>query len=479
MGDRWIPTAVTIVLAAVLIRSGLARLNSLDTGIDLAGYSQALWLLAEGKMPEASLFGSDVHLLELHWAFIMYPLAALAVVFPPAELLIVVQGLALAAAVVPIWWLARRVANLRVGAATALIVAYSLHPATHRLGIEDFHPESLAVPALIAMAYFGATKRWIPYWVSIAIALACRADLGLAVALWGFVALGNRERSVGIWTLGVGLVWSLGLLLVLQPIVGDAGVTTGLFGYDGTTLGEVLVSTLRDPLALIGDLVARENVDLLVALLAPVIFLPLLSLRYLAPALPLAGLYLIADLPTEAAFAERSSMLLAFIMIAATYALNRLGNMGVDRVFLDVRVLSTLTAASVLLFVASSPISPYERPWGWGERSETDESIIEAIGVIQDDSAVRASPSALALLSGRPWLFALDTEREPSAAQAGFPDFTRAVLVVEEEIPERSSTDREEFERSMLNQGFDIAYDDRVNGVRLYSRQSAAAGLVP
>ncbi|MCP3988811.1 MAG: DUF2079 domain-containing protein [Actinomycetia bacterium] len=469
IGDRWIPTAVTILLAAVIIWSGLAKLTSLDTGIDLAAYSQSSWLLSEAKLPKASLFGTDVHLLELHWAFVMYPLSLLALVFPPAKVLIVVQGLALGLAVVPLWWLARRVAKLRIGGAAALIGAYALHPATHRLGTEDFHPEALAVPALIGMAYFGAAKRWVPYWACIAFALACRADLGLAVALWGFVVLGHRERSVGVWTLGVGLVWSLGLLLVVQPIVGEAGVASSLFGYDGTSLGEVVLSSVRDPVSLLQDLLARENITLVVGLLAPVIFLPLLSMRHLAPALPLAVLYLIADLPAEAAFAERSSMLLAFIMIATTYALNRLGNMGVDRVFLDVRVLSTLAAAATLFFVSSSPISPYELPWQWSRQDDTDAAIEEAIGLIGDDVAVRASPSALARLSERPWLFALDNGRPPSVAQAGFPDFTRAVLILEREIPPRADSEREEFDRGMAAQGFVLLYDE--DGVTLYSRQ--------
>ncbi|MDH3680583.1 MAG: DUF2079 domain-containing protein [Acidimicrobiia bacterium] len=478
VGDRWIPWTATAALAFVLVWTSLARVESLKTGIDLAGYSQALWLLGQGKMPQASLFGTEVHLLELHWSFILYPLGLLGLAFPPAKLLVVTQGLALAIGVLPLWWLARQVANLRVGAATALTMAYALHPVTHRLGTEDFHPEALAVPAIIGMAYFGATKRWIWYWMSIAVILACRADLGLAVALWGFVVLGHRERSVGVWTLGVGLVWSLGLLLVVQPIVGDTGVIAGRFGYDGTSLGEVVLSSMRDPVSLVQDLLARENITLVVGLLAPLIFLPLLSLRYLAPALPLGVIYLIADLPADAAFAERSSMLLAFMMIAATYALNRLGNMGVDRVFLDVRVLTTLAAASVLLFVASSPISPYERPWTWDELDETDRAAVAALDRLGPDIAVRASPSTLALLSERPWLFSLDPSREPSAAQAGFPDFTRAVLVVEREIPERSDVEREEFDRAMVNQGFELIVDDRDDGVALYSREgfSAATG---
>jgi uncharacterized membrane protein len=475
LGDRWIPTVVTGLLAFVIIQTSLAKLHSVDTGIDLAGYSQALWLLGQGKMPEASLFGGDVHLLELHWSFIMYPLAVLGLLFPAAQLLLVTQGLALAAAVLPLWRLARDVAALRVGAATCLIVAYALHPATHLLGTEDFHPESLSVPALIAMAYFGATKRWIPYWICIAVALACRADLGLVVAMWGFVVLGSRERTQGVWTMGVGLVWTLGLLLVLQPIVGEAGVASGLFTNDGSSLGEVVLSTVRDPLSLLSELLARDNILLIVGLLTPVIFLPLLSLRYVAPAVPLAVLYLSADLPAAGAFAGRGSMLLAIVMIAATYALNRLGTEGVDRVFLDGRVLSTLLAAAVLSFVASSPISPYERPWEWSRRDGTDEAVMEAIALLGPDVPVRASPSVLAQLAERPWVFALETGQEPSAAQAGFPDFTRAVLVVEREIPPRTESDREDFDRAMRTQGFRLLVDDRLNGVALYSRQLPAS----
>ncbi|MEL7209958.1 MAG: hypothetical protein AAGK32_17280, partial [Actinomycetota bacterium] len=198
------------------------------------------------------------------------------------------------------------------------------------------------------------------------------------------------------------------------------------------------------------------------------------SLRYLAPALPLGVLYLAADASDGPAFAVRSAMLLAFMAIAATYALNRLGNMGVDRVFLDVRILSTLIAASMLFFVADSDISPYERPWSWGERTPVDRAVVEAVDLIGDDVPVRASPAALTRLSDRDWVFALDPDREPVAAQAGFPAFTRAVIVVEDQIPPRTAGSRDDFDQGMAAQGFELLYDE--NGVALYSRQDAEAG---
>ena len=66
-GDRWIPVFVGVLLMLVLARLGLDRVAGYDAGVDLAGYSQAVWLIGEGYRPEASLFGTDVHLLELRW----------------------------------------------------------------------------------------------------------------------------------------------------------------------------------------------------------------------------------------------------------------------------------------------------------------------------------------------------------------------------------------------------------------------------
>lgn len=468
--DRWIPTAVAATLAFVVARLGLSRYEGLLAGNDLAAYVQSSWLLSEGYVPRASLFGTDVHLLELRWSFVMYVFGALARVVPVAKALIVAQALALGITVYPLWGLARRVAKLRVGAATALVLAYALHPVTHRLGIEDFHPETLAVPALVGVAYFGATKRWVWYWICFIGALACRADLGLALAPWGLLLLGDGERRAGLWSLGVGSLWTLALLLVGQPIIAQPGGAVGRSGYGGYSLGDMVLTSLRDPLAAMQGLVTQDHLVLLVGLLAPVIFLPLLSLRHLLPVLPLAGLLLYSDTLAPTPFAERAAVLLAFIMIAAVYALNRLGHMGVDRVFLDVRLLTTVVAASVLFFVATSISSPYEQPWTWSNRDATDDAIVEAVAMLDRDVPVRASPAALPLLAERPWLYQLDSDSTPSPANMGFPAFTRAVLVVEREIPERSEQEREAFDLGMQVQGFILEMDR--DGVMLYLRDS-------
>ncbi len=468
-GDRWIPLIIGGTLTAILIWINLAKVNALDAGSDLAGYTQGVWLVKEGYFPEASLFGDGVHILELHWSFILYPLALIGFIGPVAKGLVVTQSIAIGLAVFPLWRLARNVANLRIGAASALCAAYALHPATHRLATDDFHPEALAIPALIALAYFGARKRWFWYWVFVLVALSCRADLGLAVGLWGFVLLGDGERRAGLWTLGVGLMWGLGLLLVVQPLVGEAAVVGGQYGTYGDSLGEVVLNGVLNPIELLQNLASQPNTILIVGLLAPILFLPLLSLRHLLPAVPLGGLYLIADSGGSGSFAERNSLFLAFMFIAATYALNRLGSMGVSRVFIDARILTTLTAAAALSFIGSSPISFYDSPWTWSERDPVEQAIVDAAAMLAPGDAVRASPSAIGVLAERPWLYPLQTNREPSVQFDAFD--VRAVLVVERDIPPRTEERRDDFALRMEELGgFELILDDQVNGVSLFYR---------
>lgn len=466
-GDRWIPVAIFVGLSTWLVWLGLARFNTLQTGTDLAAYSQAVWLLSEGFRPAATLFGNDVHLLEVRWSFILYPVSLLVRFSPAPQTLMTLEGIALSSTVFPLWGLARKVARLRIGGATALILAFALHPVTHLLAVDDFHPESFAVPALVGMAYFGAGKRWYWYWAMVAIVLLTRADLGLAVAVFGFLVLSDTGRNVGLWTVGVGTVWALGLLLVVQPLLSGGAVIGGRYGEYGDSLGDVFVAIARSPIQFLGDLTASDNVTLLVTLLAPVLFLPLLALRHLIPAMPLGAIYLVAERGSGGDFAEKRAMLLAFVFVAATYALRRLGNLGVDRVFIDGRLLAALVAAAGLFFVTQSPASPYEDPLSWNERTEAEVALSQAASRLESDIPVRASPSALGALSERKFLYELDDSRDPSVATAVFR--ARAVLLDERDFPE-FGPQREAFVEGMELQGFKLVADHRDAGVLFFYR---------
>jgi uncharacterized membrane protein len=407
--DRVVPWALAGVLAIVYFGLALARQRSLDDGADLASWTQAAWLV--GHFRDAQLTIPGTHVLALQTAFGFYPLGWATRLLPAIPTLLAAQSTALALAVVPIWKITRKLAGLRVGAAAALVVAYAFSPAVNQLNLADFHPVTLALPVLIAATYFALQKRWLLYGIAAALAVACRADLGIVVAGIGLLLIVNGERRAGIASVLAGGTWTAVAVLVVQPHFGaTALVSPGAFEDYGHSFFGVAGGMLAHPFRVTTDLFARENLDLVIVLFGPLLFLPLLAPRYLLPAVPLQVLYLVADVPHSGrAGAQYTVPLVAFLFVAAAFALQRLGRRSLERVTVDRRILIALVVASLAFFARFSPNSPYDHPWDWGHRDLADRARLDAVDQVPDEAAVRASPSVLPLLAERETVYALTT----------------------------------------------------------------------
>ena len=161
-GDRVIPWLTATALAIVLSLLALARYRDLGIGPDIGHYLQAAHLMDRGFDPVVTDLGHDLFADQGAWIF--WPISWILRVMPPAGTLLVLQSLALSLAVVPIWRIARGPANLRIGAALALMAAYVLHPSVHDLNLAGFHPEALAIPALMAAYLVARSDRW--WWLA-------------------------------------------------------------------------------------------------------------------------------------------------------------------------------------------------------------------------------------------------------------------------------------------------------------------------
>jgi uncharacterized membrane protein len=159
---------------------------------------------------------------------------------------------------------------------------------------------------------------------------------------------------------------------------------------------------LSDPFGVVADLADRAAFEKLLLLLAPVLFLPLIRPRYLLPVLPLFGLYLIADVPDLGlGNPQQDVATLPFVMIAAAYALQRLGRRGVSRVLVDRRILSVLVLTALVFFVRDAASSPYEQPWDWGRRDAVDTARLTAVGMVERWDRVLATPTVFPLVAER------------------------------------------------------------------------------
>ena len=128
--DRSLPWLTALGLAVVLSLLALARYRDLGVGYELGHYVQAAYLMDMGASPVISDLGYNVFASQGAWVF--WPLVWAMRVLPDVPTLLLVQSVALALGVVPIWRIARGPANLRIGGAVALMWAYALHPSDRK-----------------------------------------------------------------------------------------------------------------------------------------------------------------------------------------------------------------------------------------------------------------------------------------------------------------------------------------------------------
>ena len=446
--DNALPWIMALAGGGVLAGLALARAYSLQAGTELALFNQSIWQVSQGFRPHSTLVGGDY--LARNGAFIIYPMSVLVRWLPITPTVLVLQSSALALGIVPLWRIARRRADLKVAPAAAVAFAYAAYAALHNANLSGFHPETLAVPALLGAVYYGLGARWVPFGALVVVVLACRSELGwmvvvlgvvLAVelrrrpvgdqapvrqdSLWGAPARagrsllaisGRHSRTALIWAF-VGLLWSLLATETIQPLLagGDFPHLARYAEYGDSSTADVIGGILRQPHVFLGNLVTQENFLLGVTLLAPVLFLPLVELRYLLPAVPFFVLQLASDAP-HALLAETVPVA-AFVLVATTFALRRAGEMLVRRVRVNRRLVITLLLAAAIFFVRDAASSPFHEPWQW-TRDAADRDRLAAVEQIPDDAAVRASPHLLPLLAERNVLFELDTAGSSARADA-------------------------------------------------------------
>jgi len=465
--DRALPWVIAGVFGIVLALLAISRSRDLGLGPQVGYYLQAVHLMERGASPVISQLGLNVFAIQAAFAF--WPVSWLARVLPTVETLLVLQSLAIAVAVVPLWRIARGPANLRVSGSAALVAAYALHPSVHNLNLAGFHPEVFALPALLAAYLAGCRERWWTVGLLALVVVSTRADLGLAVAALGLLFVTEDRRTPG-WVLAAsGLMWFLVMAFVVQPMFGDGSYPhVAAFAHYGDGVLGVVLGMLSDPIGLLGDLVDRSSFDKMLLLVAPVLFLPLVRPRYIVTLIPLLALYLIADVADDGLGNPQQDVpALVFVFIAATYALMRIGARGISRVLVDRRVLMVLVLTASVFFIRDAASSPYEQPWSWGSRDSVDVARIAATNWVGADATVLASPVVFPLVAERETALVLDLDGSAISGSARLDGID--VLVFDSDTSGWSRSRIRVFEDDLIDRGFRLRFDSE--GVRVWWRR--------
>jgi uncharacterized membrane protein len=355
---------------------------------DLAIFDQGLWLLSQGETPFVTVRG--LHLFADHTSFLLYPLVPLYWVGADVRALLVLSVAALAAGG-PLVYLAARGEGLGRRWAAALAVMYLGLPAVHWQVWDAFHPETLAVPLLLA-AYVLAQRRR-PAWalVVLTLVLLAKEDAALVVvplAVYLGVRMKSRWFAVGGAALGAAaMALSFGLLLPHWSPTG-ALLYTGRYRDFGDSLPEILWGVATSLDAVVASSFDLQGLEYLAGLVVPA------AVALAAPGvLALAGPTLLANLVSRHTYQadiqyHYTAYIIPVVAIAAVVGCRRLLERSRQWSPRSRRVAAT----SVLLALAIG--SGIAGPWGFGRRNpwagrvSDPGAVTAALGVIPTDARV-------------------------------------------------------------------------------------------
>jgi uncharacterized membrane protein len=319
--------AWAVAFAALSVRKHHSfHSNAYDLGLQ----QHVVWNTAHGRWFEYTYmvaFNPDlVNHLGDHVNLILLPIAALYPLHDGPETLLVVQALAVASGMVPLFLVARRRIG-RDGPALVLASLYLLHPALQAALLFDFHPIVLAAPLFLWSYYFATVRRdgWLV--VATVLLLATQENAALVVALLGVLVAIEGRRRAGAALVAAGVTWFLTCYFAILPAL-NPGVGSNAFAryrHLGESWSEVLLRVVLHPVEVASGVLDASGRDYLRALLVPFGFVSLLAPEILLCAASEVALNLLSDFPAQRTIDHQyASVTVAVAALAAVVGAGRL-----------------------------------------------------------------------------------------------------------------------------------------------------------
>jgi uncharacterized membrane protein len=269
---------------------------------DLALFAQAIHGVLRGSFA-SSIRGMPW--LADHSSFVLVPLAPLAAIVPAPLLLVTLQALALGLGAVVVHRIARRELGSPL-AALALAAAWLLQPALAYVTLFEFHPETLAVPALLVAWNAWREGRSTRMTLAAGFALLCKEDVAFVVLGLALAALITRRRrgvADAVALAAPALAISAVTFLVLKPMARGLVDYGRLYAAWGPTPRAALEAMLLHPIRLLGSLVgttgnptdSTAKLVFWMQTLGPWAFAPLAGPIAWLPAAPVFAEHLLSD----------------------------------------------------------------------------------------------------------------------------------------------------------------------------------------
>jgi uncharacterized membrane protein len=295
-------------------RHALFESNAFELGI----YDQVAYLISRGETPFSSFL--EIHHMGNHAAWVMYPLALFYKIYPDVHWLLLVQAISLALGALPAWSLARQ-AGLNNSISSAIALVYLLYPLVFNVNLFDFHPEVIALPAMLAAILAARLNKTLWFCAAIVLVLSCKAVLSLTVAAMGlWLLFFEKKRNCGLIALFLGAGWFLVATQAVIPYFNQGREHAGIGRYEylGSSVLEIAANLIVKPNLVLGRLFSLDTLEYLALLVFPVIWW--LSPKHLTPlisAVPMLAMNILSDIPAQRDLIHQYSVpILPFLLVA-------------------------------------------------------------------------------------------------------------------------------------------------------------------
>jgi uncharacterized membrane protein len=243
---RWtLPVLFGLAAVVLFLQSAQRHWSFGSGGMDLGLFYQTYWLIARGLAPDNTLLG--MHALGDHMSLDDFLLAPLLNLHDGAETLLLVQAVAVASAVFPLYALGRRFLG-RPRGALALPLLWVLSPDVHSGVMFDYNPTPLGSAALLWTAWALACRGPVAVFVTALLACGAKENFCLyvaALALVMAVRLVSWRRAAAVTALALGIF--VLEMVVIFPLFRPGGFRHWEYEELGQRPGEIATTIAMRP----------------------------------------------------------------------------------------------------------------------------------------------------------------------------------------------------------------------------------------
>jgi len=276
-----------ILYITVFSALSVARHEAFETlAFDLGNYDQAIWNTIHGRLLRFTNVEGLSSRLAQHVEPILLPVSLFYLLYDSPKTLLVLQTVVVALGAWPVYLLAREKLRSEFGG-IVFALAYLLFPALEAANLFDFHAVTLAPTFLLCTFYFLEKRIHLWSFVFAILAMSCKEDIPLLVAMMGaYVFLLRRERKAGAVMGSVALVWFYIAFYIIIPHANPGGKSQDLVYYEHWVDNPVEMASAVVKTSFWSVILTRDNLAYLFKLFLPLAFLPLFSLPIFLIALP-------------------------------------------------------------------------------------------------------------------------------------------------------------------------------------------------